>query len=90
MSSTTRNCRTELKVGKKKIRALTHLINHLRETYGYKKCPTCGGKGTNKRYPYYATVMPEETEIPCEDCKGTGTVFVVPNDATIVRESNYH
>jgi DnaJ-class molecular chaperone len=80
MAATTRNSKTELKVGKKKF-----ILP--RDNYGYRDCPACNGKGSNLRYPYYATIMPEKREIPCETCGGTGTIFVVPNNASIVRKS---
>jgi DnaJ-class molecular chaperone len=82
MASTTRNSKTKLKVGKKKF--ILPIDN-----CGYRKCPDCNGKGSDLRYPYYATIMPEKEKIPCETCGGTGRVFVVPNNASIVRESNY-
>jgi DnaJ-class molecular chaperone len=55
---------------------------------GYQKCPTCGGTGSRLMYPYYATIMPEKTLIPCEDCHGRGEIYVVPNYVVIVREGD--
>ena len=55
---------------------------------GYQKCKKCGGTGTLMRYPYYATIMPEKTLIPCEDCHGHGQIYVVPNNIIIVREGD--
>jgi DnaJ-class molecular chaperone len=54
----------------------------------YKTCETCGGTGKVDRYPYYATMMPPIAEVPCEDCKGRGRIFVVPNGVVIVREAD--
>jgi DnaJ-class molecular chaperone len=56
--------------------------------HGYKDCSSCKGTGKVKRYPYYATVMPEMVDEPCEDCKGRGQIFVVPNNCVVVREPN--
>jgi DnaJ-class molecular chaperone len=90
MSSTTRNSKTELKVGKKIITISQVIRDAKGSKYGYKKCPTCGGKGSELRYPYYATNMPKKVDVLCEDCRGTGRVFVVPDIAEIVKESDYH
>lgn len=57
--------------------------------YGYQPCPHCNGKGSNLRYPYYSTIMPEQTNIPCEHCRGEGQLYVVPNDAVIIRENDF-
>ena len=56
---------------------------------GLQKCKRCNGDGKTIGYPYYATIMPKEKELPCTDCGGTGEVFVVPNNLNIIRESNY-
>jgi DnaJ-class molecular chaperone len=57
--------------------------------YGcYKTCDTCQGTGKVKRYPYYATVMPEMVEMTCEDCGGHGRFFVVPDRIRLIRKSD--
>ena len=56
---------------------------------GYKKCTRCGGTGHVMLPPYYANIMPEPVAYPCETCDGKGRVFVVPDRASVVRESDY-
>lgn len=56
---------------------------------GIQVCKNCGGDGFHMLPPYYATIMPKEEKTPCEDCKGRGRVFVVPNNIVAIREKDY-
>ena len=73
----------------KKKSILDQFLNLNQEKSGFKKCPSCNGKKGHMGPPFYANIMPKNVFIPCEDCHGTGEVFVVPNNCVVVRESNY-
>jgi DnaJ-class molecular chaperone len=49
-------------------------------------CPTCKGEGTLRRYPYYATQMPDMIDVGCETCRGKGKIIVIDSPYEICRK----